>query len=96
MIGQAHGHQFLVPLQQVGDGPLGDRDAAALKLPMNLGHTAMLGIAQGADEGNDVEAELAMRQGEAPLGLRAIGLAEQRTAGVLAATHRQRQLHRPV
>ena len=47
--------------------------AAAGQLGMDLGDAAVLGVAQGADQGDDVEAELVLGQGEAALGLGAVG-----------------------
>src|SRR5262245_40399857 len=56
---------------------------------MDLGDAAVLGVAQGADQGDDVEAELVVRQGEAALGLRAEGPEEEGTSGSMAAADLQ-------
>ncbi len=54
--------EFLVTMDQLGDRALGDRHAPLLQLAMDLGHGAMIRIATGANGGNHVEAELAVRE----------------------------------
>ncbi len=41
--------------------------AAAGQLGVDLGHAAVFGVAEAADRGDDVEAELVLREGESPL-----------------------------
>ena len=72
-VGEREGEQLIVAVQQVGDGAEAGRYATADQLGMDLGDTAVPGMAQGADQGDDVEAELVLRQGEAPLRLGAQG-----------------------
>ena len=66
-VGEREGQQLVVAVQEVGDGAEADGHAAADQLGMDLRDAAVLGVAQGADQGDDVEAELVLRQGEAPL-----------------------------
>ena len=72
-VGEREGEQLVVAVQQVGDGAEAEGHAAADQLGMDLGDAAVLGMPQGADQGDDVEAELVLRQGEAPLLLGAEG-----------------------
>ena len=51
----------------------------------------MLAVAQPAHEGDDVETELVVRQGEAPLSLGPVRLANGRTLFVAAAPDREVQ-----
>jgi hypothetical protein len=58
----------------MGHAALGDAHAAALQLGMQLRHAAALAVAQAADQGDDSEAELAVRQRPGALFLRSLGL----------------------
>ena len=40
---------------------------------MDLGDTAMLGIAEATDQGDDIQAKLVVGQGEVGFGFRAVG-----------------------
>jgi site-specific DNA recombinase len=66
-VGAGQGEQFVVAVQEIGDGSLGDDDAAASQFGVDLGDAAVLGVAESADRGDDVEAELVVGQGEATL-----------------------------
>ena len=61
------GEQFVVPVQEVADAPRADRHPAADQLGMDLGDAAVLGMAQHAGQGDDVEAELMLRESKTPL-----------------------------
>jgi hypothetical protein len=52
---------------------------------MDLGDTAVLGVPQGADEGDDVEAELEFREGEVSLLLGSEGDMVSGTSGLATA-----------
>ena len=52
------------------------------ELAVDLGDAAVLGIAEPADQGHDVEAELVIGQGEVGLSLRAVGSQEAGAAGL--------------
>jgi hypothetical protein len=91
VIAQGNGEQLVVAVQQVGHGPLGNADAAAQQGGMNLGHAAMLGVAQGACEGDDVQAELVAGEGEAALALGPVGAQVTAAASAMAAADRQVQ-----
>jgi hypothetical protein len=59
---------------------------------MHLGHTAVLLVAPGADLGDEVEAELVLRQDDLTFRLRPIGFMVARASGGLALAHLQAQL----
>ena len=61
------------------------------QLAVDLGDAAVLGIAEPADQGHDVETELVIGQGEVGLGLGAVGSEEAGTSGIGTASDRQGQ-----
>ena len=63
VVGQGDGEQFVVPVEQVGDGPLGHGHPAADEVGADLGDGPVLGVPEAADEGDDVEPELVPRAG---------------------------------
>ena len=65
---QRQGQQLVVAVQEVADAARADRHAAADQLGVDLGDAAVLGVAEAADQGDDVEAELVLRQGKRALG----------------------------
>jgi hypothetical protein len=58
---------------------------------VDLGDTAVLGVAEATDQRHDIEAELVMGQGEVGLGLGAMGAEEAGTAGIGTAPDREGQ-----
>src|SRR5215208_3591936 len=72
-------------VEQVGDRAFGDRHPALAQAAVDLRHAAVLAVAPGADQGDDVKAELVLRQHDRPLGFRPIGLMAAGAARVLAA-----------
>jgi site-specific DNA recombinase len=66
---EREGQQLVVAVQQIADAARADRHAAADQLGVDLRDTAMLGVAEPTNQGDDVEAELVLRQGETPLRL---------------------------
>ncbi len=72
-VGGGQGAALVVAVQQVGDGALGQGEAAPGQLAVDLGGAAVFGIAGSPDDGEDVEAKLVMREGEVGLGLGAVG-----------------------
>ncbi len=58
---------------------------------MNFRDGAMLTVAQGADESDDVKAELAVGQGPGTFFFRTDGLAVARAGRIVAAAHAQGQ-----
>jgi hypothetical protein len=64
---QGPGEQFVVAVQEVGDGAEAEGHAAAGEFGMDLGDAAVLGVPQGADQGDDVEPEIVFREGEVTL-----------------------------
>jgi hypothetical protein len=63
-IGPREGHQFLVALQEILDRPRRNCHVAVPQLLMELWETPVLGIAQGAHQGDDIEATLVLGEGE--------------------------------
>ena len=59
------------------------------QVAVDLGDTTVLGVAQRSHQGDDVQAAFMLRQGIAPLGLRAIGAVVGSTVGVAAAADRR-------
>ena len=88
-VGRGQGAQFVVAVQEVGDGAQGDGDAAAGQLLVDLGDAAVLGVAEASDQGDDVEAELVVGQGEVGLGLGAVGAVVAGAVGVGTAADAQ-------
>ena len=79
------GRQFVVAIQGVADVPLADCDAAADQLGVDLRDAAVLGVAGSADQGDDVEAALVLRQDIPPLRLGSEANAMARALRVAAA-----------
>src|SRR5262245_59159545 len=88
-VGGGQGAEFVVAVEEVADRAQGDDDAAARQLVVDLGDAAMLGVAEAADQGQDIEAELGVRQGQEGLGFRSISVAVARAVGVGAAANPQ-------
>src|SRR6266704_1818955 len=86
-------HQLFVALDQVGHAPLADPELTRLQGAMDLGHAAVLAKALGTHAGDDVKANLAMRQRSAALLFGTVGPTEQRTAVGTAPTDLQPQAH---
>ena len=84
-VGQRQGEQFIVPVEQVGHAALTDGHATADHLGVDLGDAAVLGVAQGADQRDEVQAELVLGQDETPFGLRSQGPPVPRAVGLPAA-----------
>ena len=88
--------QLVVAVQQVADAADADRHAAADQLGVDLRDAAVLGVAEPADQGDDVEAELVLRQGEAPLLLGAEAGLVAGAVGVAAAADLEAQADQPL
>jgi hypothetical protein len=67
-------HQLLVAIEQIGNRALRDTHPPSRKLPVNLRHTAVLGVTQGAHQGDDVQAELTLGKRESPFLFRSVWL----------------------
>jgi hypothetical protein len=93
-VGQRGGEQFVVAVEQIGDGALGDRHPALAQGGMDLGHGAVVAVAQRAHERDDVETELVLGESQSSLGLGSVGLMVARTVRDLAAPHLQAHTHR--
>ncbi len=85
LIGQAECDQFLIALDEVGDGALGQGDATGEQVLVDFQHAAMLRITQATDQCDDIEAEFPMWERPAAFFLRAIGLMKARAGGGDAA-----------
>jgi site-specific DNA recombinase len=90
------GQQLVVAVQEVGDAPQADRHAAAGQLGVDLRHAAALGMPKGADQGDDVEAELVLGQDQPALLLGPQRRAEPSAAAVAAAADLEAQADQPV
>src|SRR3954451_19007959 len=88
-IGSGQGAQFVVAVQEVADRAQGDGNATARQSLVDLGDAAVLGVAEAPDQGQDIEAELVVRQGQEGLGFRAIRAMVARTVGVGTAANTQ-------
>jgi hypothetical protein len=89
-VGGGQGLELVGAVQQVGDGPLGPGEAASGEFAVEFGDDAGLGVAEASDKGEDVEAELLVRQGEGgagPRGGRAGGSEGRRGWGGVAPPH---------
>src|SRR5262249_38030386 len=78
-----------VTIEEVGDGALGQGDPAADQLAVDLGDAAVLGMAEVAHQGQDIEPELMIGQGEGGLGLGPVGAAEAGALGVGTASDQE-------
>jgi hypothetical protein len=85
-VGAGQRPQFVIAVQQVGDRADSDDESAAGQFAVDLGDAAVLGVAEPADQGHDVEAELVIGQGEVGLGLGPVGAEEAGTSGIGAAS----------
>src|SRR3954452_21066635 len=63
------GDQLAIAVEQVGYAALADRHAAPVELAVDLGHTAVLAVAQIADQRDHIQPELMLRQRQRALGL---------------------------
>ena len=90
-IGRRQRAQFVVAVQEVEDGTLGDGHAASGEFLVDLRDAAVFGVAQPSDQGEDVQAELVVRQREVRLRLGAIGPAVAAAGRVVAAADLDRQ-----
>ena len=66
VIGYAQSHQLLIALDYMEHAALTDRESAQMELLMNLWDRAMLTVAQGPHQGNDLQAKLSMGQSPDP------------------------------
>jgi hypothetical protein len=76
--GQRERHECLIALQEMPDRPRSHRAMATRQRLRHLGHTAVLGMAQRADQGDDIEANRGLGQRQpsfclGPIGLRKLG-----------------------
>jgi hypothetical protein len=92
-IGARQGEQFVIAIEEVGDGPLADGDAAAGELGVDLRDAAVLGVSESADQGDDVETELVMRQSKSAFLLGAEADAPALALGVATAAELEVQSH---
>jgi hypothetical protein len=72
-VGQRGREQLVGAVEQVGDGALRDRHTAAAQRRVDLGHGAVLVVAQCADQRDHVEAELVLGERPGGFGLGPVG-----------------------
>ena len=85
VVGEGRGEEFVVAVEEVGDGPLGHGHVAIDEVVSDLGYGAVLRIAESPDQGDDVEPELVVREREASFGLGPVGPLAGGAAGGVAA-----------
>src|SRR5512141_2983564 len=85
LVSEVQCKHLFVALKQVGDGARSNSDAAFTQCLMDFRDAAMLAVAQRANQGNHVEAELAMRQRPGTLFLGPNGQTVARAAWIVAA-----------
>jgi hypothetical protein len=83
--------ELIVAVEQMGDRAFRDRHAPLAQAAVDLGHAAVLAVAQGTDQRDHLKAELVLRQHDGTLGFRPVGLVITRAARVLAAADLQAQ-----
>ncbi len=92
VVGQRGRHELIVAVEQVGDRPLRDHHPALAQDAVHLRHALVLAIAQGTDQGDDIEPKLVLRQDEATLTLRPVRSAMVLTTRGLTAPDMQPQV----
>src|SRR5215218_2674371 len=92
-LGQRHGQQFVVPVQQVGHTAFGDRHPTLAQDGMDLRHAAVLPVAQHAHQRDHVQPELMLRQRDRPFCLGPVRHTIARAALPLTAADLQAQPH---
>lgn len=96
LIGQPQGQQLVVALHEVRHGALGDIDPAGAERLMELRDRPMRRVALAPEPGNDVEAELPMRERPPPLFFRPIGPVIERAGAGFTAPDLGREVDQPV
>jgi hypothetical protein len=91
VIAEDDGEEFVVPVEEVGDGPLGHPHPAADEVGADLRDGPVLGVPEAADQGDDVQPELVPGQRDGPLGLRPVRPLVGRTGGGVAPADGQVQ-----
>jgi hypothetical protein len=90
-VGKIESDEFIVALEEIGDGPLGNSATAFAQGVMEFWDTPVMGIAQGADVSHDIETERVFGQGQATFGLGAIGFSNLRAVRIETAPNLQRK-----
>jgi hypothetical protein len=90
-LSQAQSEQFLVAFEQIGDGARSNGDVLVLQSLVDFRDRAVVTVAQGTDESNDIQTELAVRESPGALFLRANGLMVARTGRIGTAEKGQGQ-----
>src|SRR5262249_16697690 len=90
-VAAGQGTQLVIAVQQVGDRALGQDEAASGQFLMDLGEAGVLRVPQGADQGDDVQSELVVGQGEPAFGLGSIGATVAGASDVMAPADVQGQ-----
>jgi hypothetical protein len=85
--------QFIVPRQERGDAARGDQQLALTPAVMNLGDAAVVRVAQGADLGDDIEAQCMLGQRQAAYLLGPVRFTKWRTRRMETASDVQGEPH---
>ena len=92
-VGEREGEQFVRAFEARRDRPWGDSHPTGAQGLMDCRQAAVLGVAQGANPGNAIEAKLVRRQGEPSLCCRSVGMAQLGTGPVETAPDLQGDMH---
>jgi hypothetical protein len=95
-IREGQAHQFVVPLQQIGNGAGGNNDPAVSQVLVNFGDAAVLRIAQRPDPGEDIKSKFVFGEGEPPLCFWPIRVVPVRTDGIAAPPNLEREVQHRV
>jgi hypothetical protein len=95
-VSRGQGAEFVVAVQEVGDRTEGDGNAAARQFLVDLRDAAVFGVAEASGQGEDIEAELVVRQGEEGLGLRVAEAVVAGTVGVGTRANAQGEMRNGV
>jgi hypothetical protein len=90
-IRQGEGDKFVVAFQEVQDCAGGKSNTTMPQFLMDLRDAPMLGIAQGAYQGDDIETKFVLGQGQPSLLLRSVGPLKLGTCGGKAAANLEGQ-----
>ena len=88
---QREGHQFVIPLQEMGDRPWGHCHAVLDQGLMDFRDTPVMAVALLSNEGHAIKAKFMFGECQASLLFRPIWLAPLRTSGVEAAPNLERE-----
>src|SRR5437764_1233393 len=87
LIGQMQREEFFIAIELIGDGARGHFESSSHQFLMNLWDTALLLIAQGTHQRNDIQSELPVWQRPSPFFFWTRGLVIAWTRRIAATIH---------